>query len=90
MCDSTESITVGDLEIPVRRKDIKHVHIAVYPPDGHVRISAPVGRRSFKRSPDRAISISSPEKAITCGEGAIFLWSKKMPAAPISRSCPGR
>ena len=46
MCDSTESITVGDLEIPVRRKDIKHVHIAVYPPDGHVRISAPVGRRS--------------------------------------------
>ena len=43
---STEFIAVGDLNIPVRRKNIKHVHIAVYPPDGYVCISAPPDRRS--------------------------------------------
>ena len=46
MCSSTDFIAVGDLNIPVRRKNIKHVHIAVYPPDGYVCISAPLGRRS--------------------------------------------
>ncbi len=46
MSSSTELITVGDLTIPVRRKNIRHVHIAVYPPDGHVCISAPLDRRS--------------------------------------------
>jgi predicted metal-dependent hydrolase len=29
------------MSIDVVRKDIKHVHLSVYPPDGHVRISAP-------------------------------------------------
>lgn len=39
-------ITTSALNIPVRRKNIKHVHIAVYPPDGYVCISAPPDRRS--------------------------------------------
>ena len=43
---STEFIAVGDLNIPVSRKNIRHVHIAVYPPDGYVCISAPLDRRS--------------------------------------------
>ena len=46
MLESQEFLEVGDLSIPVTRKDIKHVHIAVYPPDGAVAISAPVGRRA--------------------------------------------
>ena len=46
MCSSEEFIAVGDLNIPVRRKAIKHIHIAVYPPDGSVCISAPVDKRS--------------------------------------------
>lgn len=45
MLESQEFLEVGDLRIPVTRKDIKHVHIAVYPPDGAVTISAPLGRR---------------------------------------------
>lgn len=46
MCESQEILEVGDLRIPVRRKAIKHIHIAVYPPDGDVFISAPSEKRT--------------------------------------------
>ena len=32
---------VGDIEIAVEYKKIKNIHLAVYPPDGHVHVSAP-------------------------------------------------
>ena len=32
---------VGNLAIEVVKKDIKHLHLRVYPPDGRVRITAP-------------------------------------------------
>lgn len=35
-------ITLGDLKIDVTYKDIKNVHLSVYPPSGKVRISAPL------------------------------------------------
>lgn len=35
-------LVVGDQTVDVVRKPIKHVHLAVYPPDGRVRISAPL------------------------------------------------
>jgi hypothetical protein len=35
-------ITVGELVIDVVRKDIKNLHLAVYPPDGRVRIATPL------------------------------------------------
>lgn len=34
-------MTINGIDIEVERKDIKHLHIAVYPPDGRVHISAP-------------------------------------------------
>ncbi|MBN1314560.1 MAG: M48 family metallopeptidase [Anaerolineales bacterium] len=34
-------IQLGDIEVDVVLKDIKNVHLSVYPPTGHVRISAP-------------------------------------------------
>jgi len=34
-------IKVGDLDVDVVRKDIKNLHISVYPPDGSVRVSTP-------------------------------------------------
>ena len=34
-------ITLGDMVVEVVQKDIKNVHLSVYPPDGKVRISAP-------------------------------------------------
>ncbi|MBN1220290.1 MAG: M48 family metallopeptidase [Anaerolineae bacterium] len=35
-------ITVNDIEVQVVRKDIKNLHLAVYPPDGWVRVAVPL------------------------------------------------
>ena len=37
-----EQITVSNITIDVIRKDIKNIHLAVYPPTGRVRIAAPL------------------------------------------------
>lgn len=34
-------ISIGNLEIDVVRKDIKNMHLAVYPPNGRIRLAAP-------------------------------------------------
>jgi len=34
-------ITVSGIDVEIVRKDIKNFHLAVYPPHGHVRVSAP-------------------------------------------------
>ena len=39
---SRDTIEVGGLAVEVVRKDIRNVHLAVYPPDGHVRIAVPL------------------------------------------------
>jgi predicted metal-dependent hydrolase len=36
------TINVGDLEVEVIKKDIKNIHLGVYPPIGRVRLSAPM------------------------------------------------
>jgi predicted metal-dependent hydrolase len=41
----TETIQLGEISIEVTRKDIKHVHLSVYPPDGHVTLAAPLATR---------------------------------------------
>lgn len=33
---------IDELHIDIERKPIKHIHLAVYPPDGRVHVSAPV------------------------------------------------
>lgn len=35
-------ITVGEVVIDVARKNIKNLHLAVYPPDGRVRVATPL------------------------------------------------
>lgn len=37
-----ESIQLGNIDIEVVLKDIKNVHLSVYPPNGRVRIAAPI------------------------------------------------
>ncbi|EGV27820.1 protein of unknown function DUF45 [Thiorhodococcus drewsii AZ1] len=37
----TESIQLGDVHIAVTRKDVKHVHLSVHPPEGRVTLVAP-------------------------------------------------
>ena len=41
MSISQEQITIGNLSIDVVRKDIKNMHLAVYPPEGRIRLAAP-------------------------------------------------
>jgi len=41
----TEFIHIGDISIAVTRKDIKNVHLSVYPPEGRVTLSAPTKTR---------------------------------------------
>lgn len=36
-----EEIKIGKVEIDVVRKDIKNMHLAVYPPNGRIRLAAP-------------------------------------------------
>lgn len=40
-----ETIQIGELAIQVTRKGIKHVHLSVHPPDGHVTLVAPTATR---------------------------------------------
>ena len=40
-----EQVQIGELTIDVVRKDIKHMHLAVYPPGGRVRIAVPLATR---------------------------------------------
>jgi predicted metal-dependent hydrolase len=40
-----ETIQIGEIEIAMARKDIKHVHLSVHPPSGRVTLVAPKGTR---------------------------------------------
>lgn len=42
MSIETSVLTVSGIEVHVVRKDIKNLHLAVYPPDGRVRVAAPL------------------------------------------------
>jgi len=37
-----EQLQLGNITVDVVQKDIKNIHLSVYPPTGHVRISAPL------------------------------------------------
>lgn len=41
----TETIQIGELAIAVTRKAVKHVHLSVHPPEGHVTLVAPTATR---------------------------------------------
>ena len=41
-----ETIQLGEIAIAFTRKDVKHVHLSVRPPDGRVTLVAPSGTRS--------------------------------------------
>jgi predicted metal-dependent hydrolase len=41
----TETLRLGDVAIAVARKDVKHVHLSVHPPNGRVTLVAPLDAR---------------------------------------------
>ncbi len=42
MTTKAHSLSIGGINVAVVRKDIKNLHVGVYPPDGRVRIAAPL------------------------------------------------
>lgn len=42
MSTKNHALMVDGIEVDVVRKDIKNLHLAVYPPDGRVRVAAPL------------------------------------------------
>jgi predicted metal-dependent hydrolase len=40
-----ETIQIGEITIALTRKDVKHVHLSVHPPNGRVTLVAPKGTR---------------------------------------------
>ncbi|MGA7617272.1 MAG: SprT family zinc-dependent metalloprotease [Thermoanaerobaculia bacterium] len=42
MTTRTHQLSIGGISVAVVRKDIKNLHVGVYPPDGRVRVAAPV------------------------------------------------
>jgi predicted metal-dependent hydrolase len=42
MTTKTRYITVSGIKVEVARKDIKNLHLGVYPPNGRVRVAAPL------------------------------------------------
>lgn len=50
-----ETIQLGDIDIAVTRKDIKHVHLSVHPPNGRVTLVAP---RDTRLEVARAYAVS--------------------------------
>jgi predicted metal-dependent hydrolase len=41
MSTNTTCLSIGEIDIAVTRKNIKNLHLAVYPPNGKVKISSP-------------------------------------------------
>ena len=41
MSIDSQIITISDLDVEVVRKPIKNLHLAVYPPDGRIRVAVP-------------------------------------------------
>ena len=39
---TAKQIAVGGIPVEVVRKDIKNLHLGVYPPNGRVRVAAPL------------------------------------------------
>lgn len=42
MSTTNSTLTVSDIPVQVTRKDVKRLHLSVYPPDGQVKVSAPL------------------------------------------------
>ena len=86
----TETIQVGDITITVTRKDVKHVHLSVHPPDGRVTLVTPknsrpevarayaVSRLGWIRNQQRRLRAQARETPRQfVGRESHFLWGRR-------------
>lgn len=87
-------IDLGGIEVDVVRKDIKNLHLSVYPPAGAVRIAAPsrmdlgtvrvfaISKLGWIKNQQRTRPRANlwNAKVTSCGESVTcFDWSRRMP-----------
>lgn len=86
----SETIQVGDITITVTRKDVKHVHLSVHPPDGRVTLVTPkstrpevarayaVSRLGWIRNQQRRLRAQARETPRQfVGRESHFLWGRR-------------
>lgn len=92
------NLQVGDLDLQLQRKAIKHLHISVLPPDGQVRISAPeqmtenairmavISRIPWIRKQQRSFADQprQTERSLESGESH-YLWGRHYRLEVIER-----
>jgi predicted metal-dependent hydrolase len=86
----TETFHIGDIAIAVTRKDVKHVHLSVHPPDGRVTLVTPkntrpevarayaVSRLGWIRNQRRRLRAQARETPRQfVGRESHFLWGRR-------------
>ena len=87
MTTETSTLTVGGVRVSVVRKAIKNLHLGVYPPEGRVRVAAPlaisdaavriavIGRLGWIKRQQAAFQNQArePEREMVGGESHYFL-----------------
>jgi len=91
-------MTISGIEVQVVRKDIKNLHLAVYPPEGHVRVAVPLNitddnirlavitKLSWIRDRQKEI-LSQPRQSrreMVSGESH-YLWGKRYRLEVVER-----
>lgn len=92
-------VSIGNLDVELNRKDIKNLHISVLPPDGRVRVSAPlklseiavraavVHRLAWIKKKQREFTDQrrEPTRQFISGE-THYLWGRRYRLEVIERS----
>ena len=86
----TETIHIGEIAIAVTRKNVKHVHLSVHPPDGRVTLVTPkntrpevarayaVSRLGWIRNQQRRLRAQARETPRQfVGRESHFLWGRR-------------
>ena len=89
--DRRSRIAVGDIHVEIEFKAIRNLHLAVYPPDGRVRVAAPghldedavrlavVKRLAWVRRQQRELRAAQriSEREMTTGESH-YVWGRRL------------
>ena len=99
--ETIETLKLGDLTIEVVLKNIKNLHLSVYPPMGTVRISAPqhmtietirtfaISKLSWIRQQQRKLTNQARETTRECiNRESHYLWGKRYLLNVIEKDAP--
>ena len=97
----SESLQLGDLSVEVVRKEIKNIHLSVYPPKGRVKIAAParmtlntirvfaIGKMGWIRQQQEKLLGQEGEPAREyLDRESHYLWGKRYLLKVITKGAP--